>query len=206
MRGLAGTVLWSCMAAAIGVGLFFIKHEVKEQEARLAELNREIQRNQEAIHVLKAEWSYLNDPARLRQLSEKYLGMKPMAPAQVATLDTLPRDDGPAYAAEPAPAAPKAPVAVAKAEPVKPAPARTAARIEPAPPATPTRVAPVPVAPVHVAPVPVAPVPVAPVHVAKMQPAPAPVPAAAPASRRTIVIQSPALAASEMSTTSGEAR
>lgn len=193
MRGLAGTVVWSCMAAAIGIGLFFIKHEVKEQEARLAELNREIQRNQEAIHVLKAEWSYLNDPARLRQLSEKYLGMKPMAPAQVATLDTLPRDDGPAYAAEPAPS--KAPV-VAKAEPVKPAPARTAAKAEPVRTAAPARVAPPPPAPA----------PAAQMRVAKMQPAPAPVPAATPASRRTIVIQSPALAASEMSTTSGEAR
>lgn len=171
MRGLAGTVVWSCVAAAIGVGLFFIKHEVKEQEARLAELNREIQRNQEAIHVLKAEWSYLNDPARLRQLSEKYLGMKPMAPAQVATLDTLPRDDGPAYAAEPAPAAPKAALAVAKVEPAKAAAAKSA---------PPVRVA------------------------AKAQPT-APAAAASPA-RRAIVIPSPALAASELSTTSGEAR
>ncbi|MEW5727168.1 MAG: energy transducer TonB [Pseudomonadota bacterium] len=187
MRGLAGTVVWSCVAAAIGVGLYFIKHEVKEQEARLAELNREIQRNQEAIHVLKAEWSYLNDPARLRQLSEKYLGMKPMAPAQVATLDTLPRDDGPAYAAEPTPtnAVPKAALAVARAEPAKahtPRPVAVA-KTEPAKPVA---------AP-------------APVRVAKVQPT-VPAATAAAQARRTIVIQSPALAASELSTTSGEAR
>lgn len=99
MRPIVGTIATVLLAGALGVGLFFIKHRVKEQEARLAELNREIQTGQEAIHVLKAEWSYLNDPARLRQLSEKYLDMKVMGPSQVTTLAALPRDpQGPALA------------------------------------------------------------------------------------------------------------
>ncbi|TAN71305.1 MAG: energy transducer TonB, partial [Magnetospirillum sp.] len=86
-RGILGTILWSCLAACIGVGLFFVKHEVKDQERHLNALTAEIQRNQETIHILRAEWSYLNDPARLRALSEKHLGMHPVLPAQVATLD-----------------------------------------------------------------------------------------------------------------------
>ena len=90
IRGLGTTIVCACLAGAMGVGLFFVKHEVKEQEARLSELNREIQGNQEAIHVLKAEWSYLNDPARLRALSEKFLSMKVMGPTQIASLDALP--------------------------------------------------------------------------------------------------------------------
>lgn len=101
IRGLPTTILSAVLAGAVGIGLFFIKHEVKEQEARLSELNREIERNQEAIHVLKAEWSYLNDPARLRALSEKFLSMKVVGPAQIATLDSLPMNDpnaGPLYA------------------------------------------------------------------------------------------------------------
>lgn len=108
MRPLASTIVWSLLAGGIGVGLFFIKHEVKEQEARLGELNQEIERNQEALHVLKAEWSFLNDPARLRALSERYLSMKVLGPAQVATLDTLPRDtNAPMTASRPtSPAAP----------------------------------------------------------------------------------------------------
>lgn len=119
LKGLATTVVSACLAGGVGIGLFFVKHEVKEQEARLAELNREIQRNQEEIHVLKAEWSYLNDPARLRQLSEKYLGMKVMAPSQVASLSSLPRDDAPM---------------VAKAEPAKPAAIVVAKAAESKPP------------------------------------------------------------------------
>jgi cell division protein FtsL len=99
LRGLIGTILWTCLAGAVGVGLFSVKHEVKEQEQRLSQLNRDIQREQEAIHVLKAEWSYLNDPTRLRALSEKHLGMRPVVPTQVATLDSIARPLAPALAA-----------------------------------------------------------------------------------------------------------
>jgi len=89
IRGFLGAVMWTCLAGAVGIGLFFVKHEVKDLEGRLGELNHDIARNQEEMHVLKAEWSYLNDPARLRTLSERHLGMRPMGPGQVATLDML---------------------------------------------------------------------------------------------------------------------
>ncbi len=77
------------MASALGIGLFLVKHEVKSQESYLAQLNRDILRGQEAIHVLNAEWSYLNDPVRLRVLAEKHLGLTVVKPTQIATLDTL---------------------------------------------------------------------------------------------------------------------
>ena len=38
--GLFGTVLSALAAGTVGIGLYFVKHEVKEQEVRLAELNR----------------------------------------------------------------------------------------------------------------------------------------------------------------------
>lgn len=98
IRGLIGTILLTLAAGLVGIGLFYVKHQVKEQEARLAELNHEIQANQEAIHVLKAEWSFLNDPSRLKQLSEKYLDMKVMGPTQVTTLQALRTDVTPPHA------------------------------------------------------------------------------------------------------------
>ena len=88
-RSIRGTVLWAVAAGLVGAVLFFIKHEVMDLESRLSVVHHDIQRNQEDIHVLKAEWSFLNDPVRLRQLAEKHLGMKLMGPAQIATLDTL---------------------------------------------------------------------------------------------------------------------
>lgn len=91
MRGM--TVLWAVLAAAVGVGLFMLKYEVQTLEDRLAGLNRDIYRNQESIHVLKAEWSYLNDPTRLRDLSERLLSMRVVKPSQVALIESLPKAD-----------------------------------------------------------------------------------------------------------------
>ena len=86
---LKGTILWTCVIGVMGATLFFVKHEVKDLENRLGAVNHDIQRNQEDIHVLKAEWSFLNDPVRLRQLAERHLGMKQMGPTQIATLNSL---------------------------------------------------------------------------------------------------------------------
>jgi hypothetical protein len=174
IKGLVSTFLFACIAAAIGVGLYFVKHEVKEQEARLNELNQEIQRNQEAIHILKAEWSYLNDPARLRQLSEKFLSMRVMGPSQITSL-TPARREPTATAAVPAV---KPPAGTVRVDPPKPPARPDAGRGETAraePPRPPVRPAP------SVAAMPV-------------PPAPPPAPVAAPTPGRTIVIQSPALA------------
>ena len=88
-RSLTGTVLWTCLAGLLGATLFFVKHEVKDLETRLASVNHEIARNEEDIHVLNAEWSFLNDPVRLRDLAERHLGMRQMGPTQMTTLDTL---------------------------------------------------------------------------------------------------------------------
>ena len=86
---LKATILWTFLAGLMGTTLFFIKHEVKDLESRLSAVNHDIQRNQEDIHVLKAEWSFLNDPVRLRDLAERHLGMRQMGPNQIATLNTL---------------------------------------------------------------------------------------------------------------------
>lgn len=120
MPGLIGTVLSAVAAGTVGVGLYFVKHEVKEQEVRLAELNRAIQTNQETIHVLKAEWSYLNDPARLKQLSEKYLDMKVIEPTQVTTLQALGPVNAPASAVAAVPHPPAGRPAAASVAEAKP--------------------------------------------------------------------------------------
>lgn len=201
IRGLPTTIGSTLLAGAVGIGLFFVKHEVKEQEARLAELNSEIERNQEAIHVLKAEWSYLNDPARLRALSEKYLAMKVMGAGQVASLDHLPAmEPAPAYATaeHPRPAVAQA-AAAPQPAPVKlaavPAPAKAPpankAAAKPTEPHTPPVAAQPAVAPSAVARA-AAPAPSHAALAVAAQPQPTPQPQP---QRRSIVIQSPALAA-----------
>ena len=78
------TGLSLAVALAIGAGLFQLKHEVQLLEERLADLNRSILSDQEAVHVLEAEWTYLNRPWRLEALAKRHLELAPLAAALFA--------------------------------------------------------------------------------------------------------------------------
>jgi hypothetical protein len=165
------TILWAALAAIVGTGLFMLKYEVQAQEQRLAGLRKDIVETQVSIHVLKAEWSYLNDPSRLREQAERYLGFHSIRPEQIATIGSIPLAEPPAgeqapvAAGQPAPqpaptaATPLGPAdehAVAKppakrlpaheSPPVKPARHMTAARSPSAKPAVVASVKPRPTA------------------------------------------------------------
>jgi cell division protein FtsL len=61
------------LLALVVVALFQVKHNVQNLKRDLAEINKELAANQDSIHVLNAEWAYLNEPARIKRLSDKYL-------------------------------------------------------------------------------------------------------------------------------------
>jgi hypothetical protein len=84
------TLLWIAIAGAMGYGLYQLKHEVMTLEAELGRLNRQIVREQENIHVLRAEWAYTNQPQRLQSLAARHLDLVPMTPRQFGRLDNLP--------------------------------------------------------------------------------------------------------------------
>ncbi|MBT5415916.1 MAG: hypothetical protein HOH66_06150 [Rhodospirillaceae bacterium] len=87
------------LIALIGIGLFHLTHEVRELEEELARLNRDILAEQEAAHVLKAEWSYLTRPDRLEELNLRFLHLGDMDGARVLSVSDLPfrplLEDGP---------------------------------------------------------------------------------------------------------------
>ncbi len=89
----AATILWAILAIFAGTSLFMLKYEVQSQEQRLSGLRKDIVEAQESIHVLKAEWSYLNDPSRLREQAEHHLGLHPLKPSQIVTIASLPMND-----------------------------------------------------------------------------------------------------------------
>ncbi len=57
------------LPAAAAYGLYEVKYEVRGLERELAALNRTLLGDQEAVHILEAEWSYLTRPARLEKLT-----------------------------------------------------------------------------------------------------------------------------------------
>jgi len=64
-------------------GLFMLKNTVEERRERLAALEAQIRADNRAIEILKAEWTHLSAPGRVQALSERYLALQPLQPAQI---------------------------------------------------------------------------------------------------------------------------
>jgi len=84
-----GTFVWLAILTLIGVGLYQVELGVLAKEAELKQINRQIDANRDAMHVLDAEWSYLNDPTRLADLARRYTDMVPVTPTQMAGFERL---------------------------------------------------------------------------------------------------------------------
>ncbi len=85
-----GVVIWLGIAILTGIGLFLVKYQVRALEENLLDINRRVVANQEATHILKAEWAHLNDAARIERLNARHLSLQPVTPAQFGRLEALP--------------------------------------------------------------------------------------------------------------------
>ncbi len=63
---------------------------VQELESELKSINRGIEKDIKSIHVLKAEWSHLNNPARLRKLVAKHIPLNQVQAEQIINYSALP--------------------------------------------------------------------------------------------------------------------
>lgn len=63
--------------------LFQVKYKVQNLHRDLAEIERQIAIDKKTIHVLEAEWAYLNRPERLKQLADQYLDLRYVSVAQM---------------------------------------------------------------------------------------------------------------------------
>lgn len=132
-----GAIFTLSVAVAAGIGLYHAKYRVLALESELAGVQQDIQRDREAIHVLKAEWSFLNEPDRLAEFARRHLELVPITGSQLATIadvpeklplivpETPPGEEAPGAPSHEAPEPPRqAPlVAAAPAPAPKPAPA-----------------------------------------------------------------------------------
>ena len=94
LRWLTGLMALATIAAAFG--LTWIKHDTRRLEARLQGQERQIEKAESDIAVLRAELGFLTRPERLDPLARKWLGLQPASSTQIMTLDELPRRSVPA--------------------------------------------------------------------------------------------------------------
>ena len=148
------TLIWLALASLAGIGLFQVKYRVQSLEQDLGQINRQILHDQEAIHVLGAEWSLLNEPARIADMSRRHLELTPFTAAQLAHFADLPDRIAPPPAAPGDPTiVPATAPLVALGVPMAALPAAPAPSVPTAaPPAAPAPSAPIAVRPVAPAP------------------------------------------------------
>jgi len=81
---------WVLTVAVALFLLYRVKYEVQNLHAQVKETERELEAEREALHVVAAEWAYLNRPERLRQLSSKYLSSSGLTVDQIAEIESIP--------------------------------------------------------------------------------------------------------------------
>jgi hypothetical protein len=122
----ATSLIWLGVIVSTGIAVFSVKSAVAGLEEELLRVRKEMAQDHAAIHVLNAEWSYLNQPTRLADLAKRFLPkLQPVATVQYgapARLEQLPWKAGEGPVADTAPAPSPAPgaAAVASAAPLPP--------------------------------------------------------------------------------------
>jgi hypothetical protein len=70
--------------------VYRIKFDSTVQAERLAKIRGEVRRARDTVAALRAQWSELDNPARIEGLAKRHLQLKPIVPTQFDSLDHLP--------------------------------------------------------------------------------------------------------------------
>lgn len=83
-------LIWMGAFAIAAFGVYLVKYAVQDMHRQVAALRVELDREQESLHLLNAEWAYLNRPERLRNIAEKHLELAPFDTRKMLSIEALP--------------------------------------------------------------------------------------------------------------------
>lgn len=83
-------IVWMVALALGAFGLYMVKYKVQTIKHQVTLTQNQLIESRKDLRVLEAEWTFLNRPERLKQLSEKYLDIKPVRGGQIAEFASLP--------------------------------------------------------------------------------------------------------------------
>ena len=69
------TLFWFSLTIFVSLGLYHTSYRVEDLGRQLRSLNADIEAEQRNIHVLKAEWVFLSNPARIESAARKHLDL-----------------------------------------------------------------------------------------------------------------------------------
>jgi hypothetical protein len=84
------TALTLAITLLVSLALYRLAHEVRTLEGELADMDRVLVDERQAIGVLEAEWSYLARPAAVQARALRHLDLVPLTARQVVQVADLP--------------------------------------------------------------------------------------------------------------------
>lgn len=77
------------LLAVLSTFLFVIKYKVQNLNKHLNDLNNRIVTEKENYHILKAEYTYLTNPKRIKKLVSENLSLQTLKPEQVVDVSEI---------------------------------------------------------------------------------------------------------------------
>ncbi len=84
------TLAWMGVVIILAVAVFQVEFRVEGLRAEYTEINRQLEEDQQAIHILRAEWAFLTYPDRIRNVAAKHLKTESAAVGQIARIEDIP--------------------------------------------------------------------------------------------------------------------
>lgn len=76
--------------AVLAIGLYLVKYSVQDVQRDVAAVRADLAHEKESLHLLNAEWAYLNRPERLRALADRHLDLVPLDSRAIGNVAVLP--------------------------------------------------------------------------------------------------------------------
>src|SRR6185312_3876282 len=84
------TLIWMVVIVVAAFLLYTVKYQVQSLKSQIADTAQQLEAEREALHVVAAEWAYLNRPQRLQELAAQYLSAANAGVGQIADVQNIP--------------------------------------------------------------------------------------------------------------------
>ncbi len=89
MTGIVSRCVWFLMTLICSIALYQTSNRVRALDVDLHRQETAIATEQQSLHLLKAEWVYLNSPTRVADAARKHLALRPTQAQQLAGLKDM---------------------------------------------------------------------------------------------------------------------